>query len=114
METLPLLHHPFHRKVNVSSLNPCAKFYVFLWREPSLYKFRQLISFLILFSYGVSHLPLDKMVEKAYELILKKRIERVGEEFYNVVGEHGKLTELSAVAAQVTDKKENALIHSLF
>ncbi len=41
---------------------------------------------------GVLHLPLDKMIEKAYELIMKKRIERVGEEFYNVVGEHGTYT----------------------
>ncbi|MEM2914722.1 MAG: SWIM zinc finger family protein [Candidatus Bathyarchaeia archaeon] len=34
-------------------------------------------------------MPLDKMFEKAYELILKKRVERVGDEFYNVIGKHG-------------------------
>jgi len=34
-------------------------------------------------------LPIDRMIEKAYELVQKKRIERVGDGVYNVVGEHG-------------------------
>ena len=34
-------------------------------------------------------MPIDRMIEKAYELVQKKRIERVGDGVYNVVGEHG-------------------------
>ncbi len=37
------------------------------------------------------------MIRKAYELMVKKRIERVGDQFYNVVGEHGTY----AVARQI-------------
>ncbi len=37
------------------------------------------------------------MIRKAYELMVKKRIERVGDQFYNAVGEHGTY----AVARQI-------------
>lgn len=37
-------------------------------------------------------LPIDRMFEKAYELIQKRRIEPIGDELYNVVGEHGTYT----------------------
>ena len=42
-------------------------------------------------------MPLDRMVRKAYELVVKKRVERVGNQFYNAVGEHGTY----AVARQI-------------
>ena len=34
-------------------------------------------------------MPLDRMIEKAYELVQKRRVEQVGEGVYNVVGDHG-------------------------
>ena len=34
-------------------------------------------------------MSLDRMIEKAYELVQKKRVERVGEGVYNVIGDHG-------------------------
>ncbi|RJS84923.1 SWIM zinc finger family protein [Candidatus Bathyarchaeota archaeon] len=43
-------------------------------------------------------MPIDRMIEKAYELVQKKRIERVGDGVYNVVGEHG-----TYLVAQRTD-----------
>jgi hypothetical protein len=32
------------------------------------------------------------MIEKAYDLIQKRRVEPIGDELYNVVGEHGTYT----------------------
>ncbi len=37
-------------------------------------------------------MQLDIMVRKAYDLIQKKRVERLGEGIYNVIGEHGTYT----------------------
>ena len=37
-------------------------------------------------------LPIDKMIQKAYDLIKKKRIEAIGDELFNVIGEHGTYT----------------------
>jgi len=37
-------------------------------------------------------LPIDRMFEKAYELIQKRRIEPIGDELYNIIGEHGTYT----------------------
>jgi len=37
-------------------------------------------------------LPIDRMIEKAYNLIQKGRVEHIGEEAYNVVGDHGTYT----------------------
>jgi len=37
-------------------------------------------------------LPIDKMIEKAYELIQKKRVEPIGDMLYNVIGDHGTYT----------------------
>ena len=34
-------------------------------------------------------MPLDRMIEKAYDLVQKRRVEQVGEGVYNVVGNHG-------------------------
>jgi len=34
-------------------------------------------------------LPLDRMITKAYDLIRKKRVERLGDGLYNIIGEHG-------------------------
>ena len=34
-------------------------------------------------------MSLDRMIEKAYELVQKRRVEQVGEGVYNVVGDHG-------------------------
>ncbi len=34
-------------------------------------------------------MPLDRMIEKAYELVQKRRVEQVSEGVYNVVGDHG-------------------------
>jgi len=37
-------------------------------------------------------LPIDRMFEKAYELIQKRRIEPIGDELFNIIGEHGTYT----------------------
>ncbi|RJS90454.1 SWIM zinc finger family protein [Candidatus Bathyarchaeota archaeon] len=34
-------------------------------------------------------MSLERMIEKAYDLVQKKRVEQVGEGVYNVVGDHG-------------------------
>ena len=34
-------------------------------------------------------MSLDRMIEKAYELVQKRRVEQVSEGVYNVVGDHG-------------------------
>jgi hypothetical protein len=37
-------------------------------------------------------LPIEKMIEKAYDLLQKGKAEHIGEGVYNVVGEHGTYT----------------------
>ncbi len=37
-------------------------------------------------------MPIDRMFEKAYELIQKRRIEPIGDELFNIIGEHGTYT----------------------
>lgn len=37
-------------------------------------------------------LPIDRMIEKAYDLMQKRRVEQIGQGVYNVVGEHGTYT----------------------
>ncbi|MCW4021224.1 MAG: hypothetical protein NWF14_08365 [Candidatus Bathyarchaeota archaeon] len=37
-------------------------------------------------------MPIDRMIEKAYDLIQKGRAEHIGEGVYNVVGDHGTYT----------------------
>jgi len=56
--------------------------------EPSLYKILR-YSFMVLLQKEERHLPLDRMIRKAYDLIRKKRVERLGDGLYNVIGEHG-------------------------
>ena len=34
-------------------------------------------------------MSLDRMIEKAYELVQKRRVEQISEGVYNVVGDHG-------------------------
>ncbi|MEM2915676.1 MAG: SWIM zinc finger family protein [Candidatus Bathyarchaeia archaeon] len=34
-------------------------------------------------------MPLDRIIEKAYELIRGRRIEQISEDSYNVIGDHG-------------------------
>jgi len=34
-------------------------------------------------------MPLDRIIEKAYELIHRRRIEQISEDSYNVIGDHG-------------------------
>jgi len=48
------------------------------------------------------HLPLDKMIEKAYKLLRGKRIEQIGEGLYNVVGDHGTYTVARKMDGTVT------------
>jgi len=44
------------------------------------------------FDAGERDLPVDKMNEKAYDLIQKGKAEHIGDGVYNVVGEHGTYT----------------------
>ena len=37
-------------------------------------------------------MPIDRMIEKAYDLMQKRRVEQIGQGVYNVVGEHGTYT----------------------
>ncbi len=37
-------------------------------------------------------MPIDTMIKKAYDLVQKGRIEAIGDELFNVVGEHGTYT----------------------
>jgi len=45
----------------------------------------------LLFSEGW-RVPIDTMIEKAYNLIQKGRVESIGDGVYNIVGEHGTYT----------------------
>jgi len=46
-------------------------------------------------------LPIDKMIEKAYDLLRKRRVEYIGEGTYNVVGEHGTYTVIRRIDGAV-------------
>jgi hypothetical protein len=35
---------------------------------------------------------MDRMIQKAYDLIQKRKVEGIGDELYNVVGDHGTYT----------------------
>ena len=37
-------------------------------------------------------LPIDRMFEKAYDLVQKRRVEQIDRGLYNVVGDHGTYT----------------------
>jgi len=47
-------------------------------------------------------LPLDRMIEKAYELVRKRRVEQVSEGVYNVVGDHGTYTVVQKINGTVS------------
>ncbi|MEM1581945.1 MAG: SWIM zinc finger family protein [Candidatus Bathyarchaeia archaeon] len=47
-------------------------------------------------------MPLDRMIEKAYDLIRGRRIEQINDGVYNVVGEHGTYTVVKNLDGSVT------------
>lgn len=47
---------------------------------------------MVLLLVGEWLLPIDRMIEKAYDLMQKRRVEQIGQGVYNVVGEHGTYT----------------------
>lgn len=47
-------------------------------------------------------MPLDRMIEKAYDLIRGRRIEQIGDGIYNVVGEHGTYIVVQNIDGSVT------------
>jgi len=49
-------------------------------------------------------LPLNRMIEKAYNLIKEGRIEQISDDAYNVVGEHGTYIVIRKIDGSVTCK----------
>lgn len=47
-------------------------------------------------------MPLDRMIEKAYELIRDKRVEQIGEDTFNVIGIHGTYTVVRSIRGTIT------------
>ncbi|MEM1562336.1 MAG: hypothetical protein QXE73_02875 [Candidatus Bathyarchaeia archaeon] len=47
-------------------------------------------------------MPLDRMIKKAYELICGRRIERIDEDTFNVIGVHGTYTVVRGVDGSIS------------
>ncbi|MCX8171288.1 MAG: hypothetical protein N3E47_04890 [Candidatus Bathyarchaeota archaeon] len=47
-------------------------------------------------------MTLDKIIEKAYQLIYRRRVEQIEEGVYNVVGEHGTYTVVRGLDGSIT------------